>query len=101
MQIADYPTSLTDGQWKILEPMLPPPSELGRPRTDLRTVMDALLYVTKGGIPWRLLPREFPPWQTVYSFFRKWAQDHTLESLTPSNLVATEKPSVRHYVPRS
>jgi len=81
MQIACYPTNLTDAQWQFLKPFLPPPRKMGRTRTDLRAVVDALLYVTKGGIPWRLLPVEFPPWQTVYGFFRKWAQNHTLESL--------------------
>jgi len=51
MQIASYPTSLTDAQWALLEPLLPPPSQMGRPRSDLRPIMDALLYLTKGGIP--------------------------------------------------
>ena len=81
MQIACYPTDLTDAQWQFLEPFLPPPHKMGRTRTDLRAVMNGLLYLTKGGIPWRLLPKEFPPWQTVYGCFRKWALDHTLESL--------------------
>jgi putative transposase len=52
--------------------MLPKPAKRGRPRTELRQIIDAVLYLVKGGIPWRLLPHDFPPWQTVYDVFRKW-----------------------------
>lgn len=61
--------------------MLPPVSKRGRPHTDRRCVLDAILYIIKGGIPWRLLPSGFPPWKTVYSIFRKWSLDHTWESI--------------------
>lgn len=61
--------------------MLPPVSKRGRPHTDRRCVLDAILYIVKGGIPWRLLPSGFPPWKTVYSIFRKWSLDHTWESI--------------------
>ena len=81
MQNAVYETSLSDTQWSILEPMLPPPSKLGRPPTDRRLVVDAILYVTKGGIQWRLLPAGFPPWKTVYHIFRRWTLDHTWRAL--------------------
>jgi transposase len=81
MKIALYDTSLTDAQWTLLQPLLPKPSRLGRPPTDRRWVIDAILYVTKGGIQWRLLPVDFPPWKTVYHIFRKWTLDRTWESL--------------------
>ncbi len=72
MKNAIYDTSLTEAQWDYLKPMLPKPAKRGRPRTDLRSIIDAVLYLVKGGIPWRLLPHDFPPWQTVYDVFRKW-----------------------------
>ena len=75
MKIAIYDSSLTDTQWDILQLILPKRSKRGRPPTDLRRIMDAILYVLKGGIPWRLLPIDFPPWKTVYHVFRKWARD--------------------------
>ena len=81
MKIALYETNLTDAQWAFLEPLLPTPSKLGRPPTDRRRVIDAILYMVKGGIPWRLLPTGFPPWKTVHSIFRKWTLDLTWESL--------------------
>ena len=59
----------------------PPPKKRGRPPTDRRRVVDAILYVVKGGIPWRLLPGDFPPWKTVYHIFRQWGRDHTWEAL--------------------
>jgi transposase len=81
MKIAVYDTCLTDAQWALLQPLLPKPGKRGRPPTDRRWVIDAILYVTKGGIQWRLLPINFPPWKTVYHIFRKWTLDHTWENL--------------------
>jgi transposase len=81
MKIAKYDSSLTDAQWAFLKRLLPKPSQRGRPPTDRRVIIDAILYVIKGGIQWRLLPAHFPPWKTVYHVFRKWTLDHTWESL--------------------
>ena len=81
MQIATYDTRLTDAQWAFLKPLLPKPSKRGRPPTDRRHILDAILYVVKGGIQWRLLPANFPPWKTVYHVFRKWTLDPTWEGL--------------------
>jgi len=81
MKIAVYDTCLTDAQWVLLQPILPKPSKRGRPPTDRRWVVNAILYVVKGGVQWRLLPIHFPPWQTVYHIFRKWTLDHTWESI--------------------
>lgn len=73
-----YPSALSDAEFAYLEPYLPPPSRLGRPRTHaVRTVLDAIFYVLRTGCQWRLLPREFPPWQTVYHWFRCWRLDGT------------------------
>lgn len=81
MKIAFYESNLTDEQWTLLDPMLPPRKKRGRPPTDRRQVIDAILYIVKGGIQWRLLPANFPPWQTVYDIFRKWTLNHTWEAI--------------------
>ena len=77
-----YPTDLTDDQWSIIQPLLPQAKSGGRPRTtDLRQVVDALLYILVGGIAWRLLPHDFPKWQTVYWYFQQWRDDGTLQRI--------------------
>jgi transposase len=78
---AKYESALTDAQWDFLLPMLPAPKKLGRPPTDRRPVIDGILYVLKGGIAWRLLPKTYPPWKTVYHIFRAWTLDQTWASL--------------------
>lgn len=66
-----YATDLTDHQFSLVERFLPPPRCGGRPRsTDVRRVMDAVLYALRSGCAWRLLPLDFPPWQTVYRYLR-------------------------------
>ena len=73
MERKPYPTDLSDEQWKLIEPLLPPAKPGGRSRkTDLREVFNALLYLNRAGCPWRLLPHEFPPWRTIYNYFRAW-----------------------------
>src|SRR3712207_5527757 len=80
-----YSTDLSDAEWRYLEPHVPPPDKRGRPRAHTaREILDAVFYVLKSGCPWRLLPREFPPWETVYSWFRKWKMDGTFERLNAS-----------------
>jgi putative transposase len=75
-----YPSDLTDGQWAQVSGLLPGPSRRGRPRsTEVRRVVDGVLYVLRTGCQWRYLPREYPPWQTVYWYFRRWQHDGTWE----------------------
>lgn len=77
-----YTSDLTDAQWDVLEPLLPPPKPGGRPRSvDLREVVNGLLYVLHTGCPWRSLPHDLPPWGTVWTYFRQWRDDGTLERL--------------------
>ena len=77
-----YPTDLTDAQWAVLEPHIPPPKPGGRPpKHPRREIVNAMLYVLRGGIAWRLLPHEFPPWQTVYHCFRLWRDDGSWERI--------------------
>lgn len=78
-----YPSDLTDAQWKRLEPLLVAArSRRGRPRTyPLREIVNALLYVLRGGIAWRAIPHDFPPWESVYDHFRRWKKTSTLEKI--------------------
>ena len=99
MKIAHYDTCLTDAQWTFLSPMLPTPSKRGRPPTDRRQIMNALLYVIKGGIPWRLLPANFPPWKTVYHIFRQWIRDRTWEVLHDRLRALVRKTHGKHCRP--
>lgn len=73
MKRKTYPTDLSDEQWKLLCLMLPPPERFGRKRSvDLREIFNALCYLARSGCQWRLLPKEYPKWQTVYYYFRLW-----------------------------
>jgi putative transposase len=77
-----YSTDLTDAEWSCLEPHVPVPRERGRPRIHTtREILNAIFYVLRSGCPWRLLPRDFPPWETVYWWFRRWRIDATFERL--------------------
>ena len=99
MNIASYESDLTDAQWEFLQPMLPKRKKLGRPPTDRRPVINGILYVLKGGVPWRLLPKSFPPWKTVYDIFRKWSRDHTWAALNDALRVCLRTAEGRHKQP--
>jgi len=78
MERRSYPSDLTEQEWAILEPLIPPAKPGGRPRTtDMREVLNAILYLDRTGGQWRALPHEYPPWSTVWSYFRKWRNDGT------------------------
>ena len=73
---------LTETEWSLLQPLIPPPKPGGRPRdADMRAVLTAALYVEQKGGGWRRLPLHFPPWQTVYDYVHKWKQDGTWEAM--------------------
>ena len=81
MKTHTYPTNLTDAEWARLEPLLPV-AHTGHPRHhSLRTIVNALLYVLRTGCAWRLLPADWPAWQSVYYYLRKWRRDGTLERI--------------------
>ena len=68
-----YPTDLTDEEWVRIAPLLPNPSKRGRnPGVDMREILNAIRYVARSGGGWRMLPKDFPPWQTVYWWFRRF-----------------------------
>jgi len=71
----NYPSSLSDGEWDCLQRFLPPRSPRGKLRRHcLRTIFDAIFYLLRTGCPWRYLPSDFPPWQTVYYHFRQFCR---------------------------
>jgi putative transposase len=77
-----YWTDLTDEQWACVKPWLERREGPGRPpRLDRRAIVNALFYQARTGCPWRLLPTDFPPWQTVRYYFDAWTRDGTLEAL--------------------
>ncbi|MFD5066297.1 IS5 family transposase [Streptomyces sp. NPDC058394] len=86
-----YPSDLSDARWELIEPVLAAwrferrsrALDIGRPpEHDLRTILDAILYVDRTGVQWRYLPHDFPPWETVYGYFAKWEKDGVFTQLS-------------------
>jgi putative transposase len=77
-----YATDLSDREWALLAPLIPAPKPGGRPAVhDRRELVDAMLYWLRAGCAWRLLPHDFPPWQTVYHYWRAWRRAGVWERL--------------------
>ena len=80
-----YATDLTDEQWKLVKPHLPPSksgtSKGGRPPTESRRIVNGLMYFTRTGCQWRMLPKDFGPWPTVHHYYRTWRRDGTLQKI--------------------
>ena len=71
-----YPSDLNDAKWDDIKDLLPPASKIGSPRTvDLREIINAIFYLVDNGIKWRAMPHDFPPWSTVYTYFRRWTRN--------------------------
>jgi transposase len=85
MDGAIYPTDLTDEQWALIEPHIPPAKSGtrrgGRPPADRRLIVHGLMYFARSGCQWRMLPREFGPWPTVHHYYRLWRRDGTLQKI--------------------
>jgi putative transposase len=82
MDTHTYLTDLSDAEWRVVQPLLPSEAKTGRPRRHpLRTIVNAIVYVVRSGCAWRLLPHEWPAWQTVYHYFRWWRLDGTWERI--------------------
>jgi transposase len=74
-----YASDVTDAEWALIEPHMPTVKRLGRPReTELRAVLDAILYIARTGCQWRMLPKDFPPFSTVQGYFYDWRDDDGL-----------------------
>ena len=79
-----YPSDLTDQQWALIEPLLPeaPAGPAGRPAEhEKREIVNAILYINRAGCSWRMLPKDFAPWKTVYWYFQRWRKDGTVDRI--------------------
>src|SRR5215471_8411595 len=77
-----YASNLSDAEWALIEPFMPVRKLLGRPReTDLRAVLDAILYIARSGCQWRMLPKDFPPFTTVQGYFYEWRDSGLFERI--------------------
>jgi putative transposase len=92
-----YPTDLKDTEWQVIAPYLPTASATGRPREhDWRTILNAIFYIARGGCAWRMLPVNFPPWKTVYHYFRLWRKTGTWAQLNEALRQAVREKAGRH-----
>lgn len=72
-----YPTCLSDTEWNLIKPLLPDAAKRGRKPKNRRLVLNAIFYILRGGNAWRLLPKEFGPWSTIYDIYRRWSKNGT------------------------
>lgn len=95
-----YPTDVSDQEWAFIAPLLPPPADTGRPRkTDLRSVINALRYMVRSGCEWRMLPNDFPPWQTVTYWFRRLIRRMLFKTIHDLALMLDRMMQEREVVP--
>ena len=95
-----YASDLTDQEWALIEPHMPARKALGRPRkTELRAVVEAILYMLRTGCQWRFLPKEFPPFTTVQGYFYEWRDDGLFERINFELLMQTREAAGREPSP--
>ena len=89
-----YPSDLTDAEWALVEPLIPPAKRGGRPReVKLREVLNGIFYVLSTGCQWQALPKDLPPKSTVYDYFDLWEWDGTLERIHHALYIAAREPA--------
>jgi transposase len=89
-----HETDLSDQEYALIRELIPAPRPGGRPRRlDQRELINAVLYLVETGAPWRLLPPGFPPWPTVYWYFRRWEREGVWERIHARLLRAGRRPS--------
>jgi len=97
---ARYASGLTDAEWALIEPLMPAPNRIGRPRkTDLREIVNALLYMVSSGGAWRLLPKDFPPFSTVQKYFWRWRDEGLLRAINNELVMAAREREGREASP--
>ena len=95
-----YASDVTDAEWTLIAPHLPPPARRGRPRkTELRAVVDAILFLASTGCQWRQLPKEFPPYTTVQGFFYAWRDEGRWASINHALVMAARERTGRAASP--
>src|SRR5205807_4746776 len=95
-----YASDLTDAEWVLIEPHMPAAKRLGRPReTELRAVLDAILYIARTGCQWRMLPKDFPPFTTVQGYFYDWRDDGLFEKINFALLLQARQAAGREASP--
>lgn len=95
-----YPSDMTDAEWAIVTPFMPPPKPVGRPRTtDLREVMNAILYIGSSGCQWAMLPKDFPPSSTVQRYFYDWRDSGLLDAMNHALVMAARELEGREASP--
>ena len=95
-----YETDLTDAEWRLVAPLLPAPKRTGRPLSwPLREIVNAIFYVMRGGVAWRLLPSDLPPKSTVYRWFAAWRDGGVFEALNHALLMIDRERSGRPASP--
>ena len=95
-----YASDLTDAEWALIEPFLPAPAKVGRPRkTDLRRLVEAILYMASTGCQWRAIPKEFPPYSTVQGYFYAWSHRGLLAQINHMLVMALREKVGREASP--
>jgi len=95
-----YASDLTDAEWALIEPHMPAVKRLGRPReTELRSVLDAILYIARTGCQWRMLPKDFPPFTTVQGYFYDWRDGGLFEKINFELLLQAREAAGREASP--
>ena len=95
-----YPSDLTDSRWDLIKDLIPPPKPGGRPRTlDMRMVVNAIFYIVKAGAQWRMLPKEYPKWKSVYHYFRLWRNDGIWQRIHDTLRAKVRRRAGRHKHP--
>ena len=95
-----YASDLTDAEWALVEPLMPAPNRIGRPRkTDPREILNALLYMASSGCAWRLLPKDFPPFSTVQKYFWRWRDEGVLRAINNELVMAAREREGREASP--
>ena len=99
-KVRRYPTDLNDRKWSIISPLLPSALKGGRPRSiELRNVINAILYLVRAGCAWRLLPHNYPKWQTVYGYYRHWTLNGMWQRIHDTLRALVRKKAGKHKHP--
>lgn len=94
------PSDLTDPEGQLLERLLPPPARRGHPRVrDLREILDGIFYLLRSSCAWRMLPKEFGPWSTVYDYYRRWRRQGVWENINHTLRQQVRRAAGQHAAP--